>query len=308
MICSRFMRAFSISTLVLGASLALTASPAEAAGPKGKAGAAAPAVDAPAPKEAIKLTPEGLTLGMTLDEVYAFFDKWVDAEATPRFKKVQPGSPAMRALEAELDERKLAFRRTLVEFGTVPTGIDQGPLKGEYAYKDGEALAWTKMGDGTRYYFFQGKKLWKVYDEVPLAKGGALGATYQDAANALQERFGVAGRVRAAESGAGLKFNEVDWLDPKSHARVLDRSGEGLVGLVVEDVAVAKAVADAQKKLAADEAASQVDPMVQAVTRQGGGTVDANAHVADAFTGRSHAGAAGSAKPAPKPAPKPKKP
>jgi hypothetical protein len=265
---------------------AWVAADAVAAPPKASAkGALAPP---PMAKEAIRLLPEGFRLGMSMAEVFDFYDKVLDQDHSPLYKRVQPG-PQMIALDAELADRKAAFRRGVVEFGDLPTGIDQTALKGEYSYKDSEAMASLNRGGMTRYFFFVSKRLWKVYDEVPLKAGGDLGGTYQEAIVALQKRYGVGGRVLAADPGQGRRTTEVDWADATSHVRALDRSQQGLVGLVTEERITAIKMASLRASQGKDEGA--VDPLIQMVTRgNDGGAPDPNASAADSYTGKTHAG------------------
>lgn len=232
---------------------------------KGRAAAEPPApVEAPDVKEPIKLAPEGLKFGMSFKEIAELYDKVLDKEYVPLYRKVQPG-PKMNALDAEVQEKKLAFRRSRVDFGALPTGIDQTSLAGEYGYKNDESMMSLKQGGQTRYFFFFQEKLWKIYDEVPLREGAELGATYQDGLQSLAKRFGVVGRVRSADATTGLRATEVDWVDATTHVRAVDRSWENVLGLVHEDREVAKAIVELRKANQVDPNA--IDPAVLEITR-----------------------------------------
>lgn len=275
-------------------------SDAGAAPPKPGAAAKAPVVLPPPPmvKQPISVTPEGFRIGMSMAEVFDFYDKVMDQDEAPRYKKVQPG-PQLTALDAELAEKKAAFRRGVINFGDLPTGIDQTALKGEYNYKDSESMATVSRAGITRYFFFQSKRLWKVYDEVPLKAGGDYGATYKEAVVALSKRFGISGRVLAADFDQGRKTTEVDWGDASLHVRALDRSQEGLLALVIEERSMGTKMASLRASQKDGQGA--VDPLITMVTR-GGESQDSNATAADAYTGKAHASAGG-----PPPTTKPKK-
>jgi len=225
-----------------------------------------PPPEAPEVKEPIVLSPEGLKFGMDFKEVATIYDKVLDKEYVPLYRKVQPG-PAMTALDVELQEKKLAFRRSRVDFGTLPTGIDQTALAGEYGYKNDESLMSFKHGGRTRFFFFFQGKLWKVYDEIQLAEGSEYGASFKDAVAALGTKLGAEGRVRDADPAQGLKLPEADWVDAKTHVRAIDRSYENVVGLVYEERETAKAVAALWKANQTDPNA--IDPDILAVTRDG---------------------------------------
>lgn len=266
------MKRFGFVAVLSAAAFAWAASgpivPSAEAQPKPRKGRAAtppPApVEAPEAKEAIVLSPEGLRFGMSFKEVAELYDKLLDKEYVPLYRKVQPG-PKMNALDAEVQEKKLAFRRSRVDFGALPTGIDQTALAGEYGYKNDEAMMSVKTGGGTRFFFFFQEKLWKVYDEIPLQEGGEYGASYQDGLQALAKRFGVAGRVREADPSTGRKTTEVDWVDATTHVRALDRGWENVLGLVHESRETARALVELRKSNQGDPNA--LDPAVLAITR-----------------------------------------
>lgn len=233
---------------------------------KGRTTTPVPPPEAPEVKQPIVLSPDGLKFGMDFKEVATIYDKLLDKEYVPLYRKVQPG-PAMTALDAELQEKKLAFRRSRVDFGTLPTGIDQTALAGEYGYKNDESLMSFKHGNQTRFFFFFQGKLWKVYDEIRLAEGSEYGASFKDAITALGTKLGVEGRVRDADPAQGLKLPEADWVDAKTHVRAIDRSYENVLGLVYEERETAKAIAALWKANQTDPNA--IDPEILAITRDG---------------------------------------
>ena len=89
-----------------------------------------------------RLAPKGLQFGMSNELIAKLYDKVYDAEFLPLYKKVQPGV-RMQALDSELADKKGALRRSRVEFGSLPTGVDQSALKGEYSYGNRESM--TRM-------------------------------------------------------------------------------------------------------------------------------------------------------------------
>lgn len=237
--------------------------------PKARKGQAAAAIaaEAPAIKMAPELSPKGLRFGMSPSEVAELYDKALDREYVPLYRKVQPG-PRMNALDAELREKKLSFRRSRVDFGTLPTGIDQTPIAGEYGYRTNESLMSIKQGEGTRYFFFHEEKLWKVYDELRLAEGSDLGATYQEGLEALAKRFEAVGRVREADPASGRNATEADWVDPQTRIRAIDRGYEDVLALVYEQRTKAEALVELRKANQKD--ANAMDPAVLAIVRGGG--------------------------------------
>jgi hypothetical protein len=138
----------------------------------------------------------------------------------------------------------------------------------------------------TRYFFFVSKRLWKIYDAVPLSKDSDMGATYKDAITVLTKRFGVAGRVLPEDPSKGRNATEVDWADAYTHVRAIDRSDETIVGLVYQDRATGERMA--AYRAGQKDNSGAIDPTISAVTRAGP-PIDPNASAADAYTGRAHA-------------------
>jgi hypothetical protein len=247
--------------------------------------------NAPTVKEALKLTPEGLQLGMTDKDLAEFYDKVLDEDYKPLYKRV-PIGPEMKALDAALSEQKSAFRRSVVDL-SVPTGMGSGPLKTEFNSIKGEMLMSLNRAGVTRYFFFakdggmsaSPSRTYKIYDTIPLKEGGELGATFQDAVTILSKRFGVGGRVLAADPAHGRENTVVDWQDATTRIRAIDRSDEKLVALVFENRAASDRLAAIRAQNKSDDGA--VDPSIQAITRPGA-IVDPNASAADAYTGRPH--------------------
>ncbi|MCL2823024.1 MAG: hypothetical protein FWD57_03450, partial [Polyangiaceae bacterium] len=177
--------------------------------------------------EGIAILPSGLRWGMTSAQLADVIDREIDRSYKSRFEKAQSG-PQTTRLEAQLATEKSAFRRSKLAFGELPTGIDSTPLKGEYTYRNNESMMKWARTSGDRYFFFIQDKLWKIYDEVPLGERKPLGATFEDAATTLSTRYGVAGRLTDPDYMAGRLFTEIDWEDPRTHLRLLDRSGLGI--------------------------------------------------------------------------------
>src|SRR4051812_25703658 len=114
------VRSFGLISLVAAGLMGSVWGIADAHGAGPAKAAAGPKV-APPPtvKEAIRLTPEGLRLGMMQNEVIDFYSKVLDQDYVPIYKATQIG-PKMTEVDAALADQKLAFPRSEVVFGTLP--------------------------------------------------------------------------------------------------------------------------------------------------------------------------------------------
>jgi hypothetical protein len=219
-------------TILLGCSAATAEAATERLGaapklgktePKGKAtGKAAPPT---AVEKKVKVSPDGLKFGMTIEEISKLYDKVFDDEFVPLYQHVEPG-PRMAELDSELADKKHLVLRNKLEFGTLPSGLDDTPLGGEYTYNNGESMTQLKLRSGTqRYFFFFGNRLWKVIDVHKLGKNTKLGADYDGAVEGLTKQLGKAPRILKADPTAGRKVDQVDWEDKETILRVLDFGG-----------------------------------------------------------------------------------
>src|SRR5436190_6961308 len=231
-----------VTLFALGmASSALVVEPGVAEG-KDKPAAASSAGNI---EKATGLSPKGLHWGLTLEGVAKIYDKVFEEEYLPLLRKAQPGQE-MQGLEDEQKMRQGILRRGRIDFGNIPTGVDQSPLKGEYSYNNGESMATLRLRSGTeRHFFFFSDKLWKVYDEHKLTKGGSLGENFAEAAKILSKRFGVTGKLVPADYDKGQPYDEMQWRDPEKTIRAIDRGN--VLGMVYADRSVAENLAQYRK-------------------------------------------------------------
>jgi hypothetical protein len=218
---------------------------------------------------------DNLRWGMSHAEVTKTFTEnggilWKDYDE--KLAKARVG-PEMTAIENEREQAKQAFSRSFIEFKDTPTGYDATGIKGEYTYKNRESLMWVNRQGKKRYFFFINDRLWKIYDEVPLAADAPLGAKYIDAVNTMNGKLGAQGRILGADASKGINATTVDWKDGSSHLRLVDRSGERVVAVVVEDNGTLGNLASLRSNKAEDPTA--IDPTIAAVTK--GGLSDPNA-------------------------------
>ena len=196
-------------------------------------------------EKAIGISPKGLHWGLTLEGVAKLYDKVFEDEYLPLLKKAQPGQE-MSALEDEQKNKQGILRRGRIDFGNIPTGVDQSPLKGEYSYRNSESMATLRLRSGTeRHFFFFSDKLWKVYDEHKLTKGGTLGENFEEATKILSKRFGVPGKLVPADYDKGQPYDEVQWRDPEKLIRAIDRGN--ILGMVYADKTVQDNLAQYRK-------------------------------------------------------------
>jgi len=183
-------------------------------------------------KNDIRLTPERIRWGLSLQQVAKIYDDAFDVQYAPVYKRTDPGVE-MQAIDAEVADKKELIRRMRVDFGVTPTGVDQGPLRGEYSYNNGESMTHTQLPGGTqRYFFFFNDKLWKVYDEYKL--GSKLGTSWSAAISALTELFGGPPKIVEADPQHG-KRDEAIWNTQSMQIRAVNREDQKIVAVAFAD-------------------------------------------------------------------------
>lgn len=198
---------------------------------QGKAKAGAVAAEAPTTKKPIAPAMAGVVWGMSSKQVAEQIDKVLDEDYRPLYKGVQPGVKE-KELDAQLAEDKSQFRRSRIDFGKLPTGVDATPLKGEYTYNNAETMMTLHRKGATTYAFFIQDKLWKLIEEHKLSDTHPLGKTYPEAVVKSSTSYGVAGRVLTPD--ANRSAVEVDWKDSTTHLRIIQR-GDAAAAIAYED-------------------------------------------------------------------------
>jgi hypothetical protein len=186
-------------------------------------------------KRDVVLAPQGLKFGISFALLAKVYDDAFDAEYVPIYKRTEPGQQ-MQLLDSELTEKKGVIRRSKVDFGNSPTGVDSGPLNGEYAYANGESMAKVQLNGGTiRYFFFYTDRLWKVYDEYKIGAGSKLGSSWEDAVKSLAELFGGSPQMMEPDGAVGRNFEEAVWLTSTMHIRAINRGHQNVVAVAWAD-------------------------------------------------------------------------
>jgi hypothetical protein len=248
----------------LGLMAATHAPSALAEGAKGKTDAASAIAGAPMTKKAIALPIAGIAWGQSPKQVAAAIDKVIDEDHSASYKTVQPGVE-MKSLDAQVAEEKSQFRRSRIDFGKLPTGVDATPLRGEYTYQNKETLMTLERRTGGKtHFFFIQDRLWKIIVEYKLTPASQIGKTYMDAMVKLTTIYGVPGRVTPPDDKHWAV--EVDWKDGVTHIRAIQRNDTAF-GLAFEDNAtVASLDALRPNKPVVDDG---IDPAVAAAVRGG---------------------------------------
>ncbi len=221
---------------------------------------------------------EGMKWGVSHKDLTTQFTQtngviWKDFDE--KLTKARVG-PEQTALEAEREQAKSAFGRSLIEFKDTPTGYDTTGLRNEYTYKNKESVMSIERKGKKRFYFFINDRLWKMYDEVAYGDSSPYGKSYVEAVAHLNSQLNATGRTQQPDPAKGIALVTTDWKDGVSHLRAVDRPNDRLVGIAIEESATLSNLAALRPNKPVDP--NEIDPSVLAVTR--GNRTDPNATAA----------------------------
>lgn len=211
----------------------------------------------------IRLHPAGLEFNMSSEQIAKLYDRAFDKVYLELYKTT-PIGPQTEALDVELSEKKAQLRRSKIEFGNLPTGVDNGPLKGEYSYNNGESMSRLDLDNGiVRNFFFFGDRLWKIYDEHELGAGKPLGSSFDSAVSYVEGKLGVAPKRIDADFSRGRNYATAEWSDGSILLRLVNR--EPTVGVVFIDESIEKKLPTLRKNRQGNPTA--VDATVRDATK-----------------------------------------
>jgi hypothetical protein len=296
------MKAASSVILVLGLTssqaMVFAADPPAAGAKKAPSGAAARGAGATPPGAAsgtaksappvpvaatVALEPDGVSFGMSAEDVAKLYDRWWDKQFVSRYQKANPG-PKTRELDFELVEKKKVLRRIAIFDGRT-TSFDKSEFREEFAHGSDETMTSAKLsrrppgeektilGDKvgkdaksvayTRRFFFHRDRLWKIYDEYRLDETSPFGADFKEATARVEATLGKgAKRTRAPES----QFESVAFETGAARVRVVKLPSDKLA-IVRSDSALTKEVLDHRAQQAKMPDSEPLDDDIQAVIR-----------------------------------------
>jgi len=238
---------------------------APAPAPAGKPGKPAPASkdagNPPTVQQPISISPKELMWRIDEKRVAEIYGKVIDGDYKEKYQKAQIG-PETIALDNEVQQAKDVFKRSLLEFGAIPTGVDASPLKGEYTYNNAETMMRITRKGKTRDFFFIQHHLWKIVDEIPLGEKEQWGASYADALIKIAGAYGIPGRICQADYEHARNHTEVDWRDAQTQVRAIEWDDKTF-GLAFVDLGTLGQLASFRQNKATTT--NGVDPSVQDV-------------------------------------------
>jgi hypothetical protein len=224
--------------------------------------------------------------GMTPDEVTAKIQDRVRESYDEKLKKTANDPSRHDRLRKEMMSEVEKVKTKIIKFDGQKTGYDVSIIDQEFLHNTGESMLTTKEETATRYFFFKGDRLYKMF--IAFDKEILQGKSFREFGNLMQARFGKAKEVTAQEktkAGVKLKLDHYVWPAKSGDIlRLVDRSEfYDVYCLVIYDANVAK---DQEAARQAQRREPARDNLVESVITKPSNERDPHDNVVDTITGK----------------------
>ena len=223
--------------------------------------------------------------GMTPSQVIQKIDAKIDASFKERVEKYRMDPRMSDKLRGEIKSEKDRVAKSLVKFDGQKSGWDVSIIDDEFLQNNGESMLFYKEPKQTRYFFFQGDSLYKMF--VAFDKDVVAGKSFSEFGDMMQQKYGKAQSVYRDVAMHGQKNKILDafqWRSAEGDGlRLVDRSKfYDVYCLVIYDQAVAERQAEIRKANAEKvPKGSIVDNVIEKTSER-----DENDNVIDRITGK----------------------
>jgi hypothetical protein len=223
----------------------------------------------------------GMSAQAVLEKIYAK----IDASFKDQVEKYRTDPKKSDDKRREIEAEKKRVAKSLVKFDGQKTGLDVSIIDEEFVQKNGESMLQYKEPKSTRYFFFSGESLYKMF--VAFDKDVVAGKSFQEFGDMMQQKYGKAQVVYRDVALHGMKNKVLDsfqWRSAEGDGlRLVDRSKfYDVYCLVIYDHAIAERQAEVKKtQAAAVPKGSFVDSVIEKPSDR-----DENDNVVDRITGK----------------------
>lgn len=176
------------------------------------------------------------------------------------------------------------LKKNHVSFTGKRTPWDLSLIDKEYGHKNDESMIvlWAKRD--RKFYFFHHGQLWKIY--IAFNTKMFKNKTFEDFSSAMEARFGKAERKYKTTISGESKLDYLVWPPAgKTLLKAIDNTSlYGNFCLVLLDKDTRETVMDGRKLNSPKKKGG--DPLVEAVTKDGGDSSDENEDIVDQITGK----------------------
>jgi hypothetical protein len=223
--------------------------------------------------------------GMTPQAVMEKLNAKIDVSYKDQVEKYRMDPAKSDSVRRQIKTEKDRVTKSLVKFDGQKGGWDVSIIDDEFVQGNGESMLYYKEPKSTRYFFFSGESLYKMF--VAFDKDVVAGKSFEAFGNMMQTKYGKAQLVHREVVLHGMKNKLLDsfqWRSAEGDGlRLVDRSKfYDVYCLVIYDHAVADRQAEVKKTKAAEmPKGSFVDSVIEKASDR-----DENDNVVDRITGK----------------------
>ena len=223
--------------------------------------------------------------GMTPTQVMEKINAKIDASFKAQAEKYRMDPAKSDSVRRQIKGEKDKVAKSLTKFDGQKGGWDVSIIDEEFVQNNGESMLYYKEPKQTRYFFFQGDSLFKMF--VAFDKDVVAGKSFQEFGDMMQQKYGKAQAVHRDVALHG-KTNKIldafQWRSAEGDGlRLVDRSKfYDVYCLVIYDHGVADRQAEIRKTNAEKvPKGSFVDSVIEKTSQR-----DENDNVVDRITGK----------------------
>jgi hypothetical protein len=224
--------------------------------------------------------------GMSPQAVIEKLHARIDASFKDKIEKVRTDPRMSDKLRSQIKTEKDRVAKGLVKFDGKKGGWDVSIIDDEFVQNNGESMLQFKEENSTRYFFFSGDSLYKMFRAFD--KEVVAGKSFEQFGEMMQQKYGKAQVVYRDVVLHGIKNKVLDsfqWRSAEGDGlRLVDRSKfYDVYCLVIYDHAVAEKLAEIKKERSAQAPkGSVVDNVIETKPSDR----DENDNVIDRITGK----------------------
>ena len=229
------MRRFGLMVTLAVAVLGSMASEAGAQRRRGQSAEPAPPPEPTEPDPNIVALMNGLTWGMTRDQVIDAVKLEIKNKYWPQIQAVADDAVAEQGLRTRMERDQQRFVDSCVKFDGQPTPWNVSMVDTEFTHNNQEEMCKFDRGDAVDFLFFIRGKLWKIFRTLSQGMGGA-GLSFDDVRAQLEGQFGVGEEIFVVDQYTLVsEIVGAKWIDSQTELQLRTLKLYGVVAVVLTE-------------------------------------------------------------------------
>ncbi|MBI5502233.1 MAG: hypothetical protein HY907_18460 [Deltaproteobacteria bacterium] len=248
---------------------------------RGQTAEPAPPPEPTEPNANIVALMNGLTWGMSKDQVVEAVKLEIKNKYWPQIQAVADDAVAEQGLRTRMERDQQRFVDSCVKFDGQQTPWNVSMVDTEFTHNNQEEMCKFDRGDATDFLFFIRGKLWKIFRTLNQGIGGG-GATFEDMRAQLEGQFGTGEEMRSVDQYTLVsEVVGVKWIDSQTEMALRTLSLYGVLAVVLTERATLANLATLRRAVATES--DQGSGLTDAVTE--GTAQDENSDIVDRLRG-----------------------